>query len=46
MLVIELLTNTGLKSNLFMHGRNLLFPWAEELASIKLSILCDPQAVG
>lgn len=45
MSVIEL-TNTVLKSNLFMHGRNLLFSWAEELMSIKLSILRDPQAVG
>ena len=41
MLVIELLTNTRLKYNLFMRGRNLLFPWAEELMSLKLSILCD-----
>ena len=47
-LVTEFLINAGLKSNLFMqwHGRSHLFPWAEELTSIDLSILYDPQAVG
>lgn len=46
MLVIELLINTGLKSNLFMDRRNHLFPWAKELMSIKLSILYSVELVN